>query len=74
MFGTEKFPALLGILKITQDCSAPKWKYVTLQDFTSTSDIDWSKSIHEIDLQLYDKYELADGECHFIETHVNSMG
>ena len=65
--------AMLGVLKITQDCPAPKWKYVPLQDFTSSSDIDWTKSIHEIDLQLYDKYGLTAEERHFIETHVKEM-
>ncbi len=39
-----------------------------LQDFTSSSDVDWSKSIHEIDLQLYHKYGLDDAEIDFIET------
>ena len=64
---------MLGILKITQDNPAPKWKYVPLQDFTSSSDIDWSKSIHEIDLQLYRKYGLDEKEIAFIETHVKEM-
>lgn len=65
--------ALLDVLKITQDCPAPKWKYVPLQDFTSSSDIDWSKSVHEIDEQLYDKYGLTKDERDFIETHVKEM-
>lgn len=65
--------AMLGILKITQDCPAPKWKYVPLQNFTTSSDIDWSKSIHEIDLQLYRKYGLDEKEIEFIETHVKEM-
>lgn len=64
---------LLGILKITQDLNAEKWKYVSLQDFTPASDIDWSKSIHEIDLQLYRKYGLDEKEIEFIETHVKEM-
>jgi type II restriction enzyme len=64
---------MLGILKITQDNPPEKWKYVPLQDFTSSSDIDWSKSIHEIDLQLYDKYGLTEDERNFIETHVKEM-
>lgn len=37
--------ATLGILKVTQDITPSKWKYVPLQDFTENSDIDWSKSI-----------------------------
>lgn len=64
---------MLGILKITQDNPAPKWKYVPLQDFTPNSDIDWSKSVHEIDLQLYRKYGLDDKEIDFIESHVKEM-
>ena len=65
--------AMLGVLKITQDCPAPKWKYVPLQDFTAHSDIDWSKSVAEIDRQLYRKYDLAADEIEFIETHVKEM-
>ncbi|MCI6877307.1 MAG: Eco57I restriction-modification methylase domain-containing protein [Erysipelotrichaceae bacterium] len=64
---------LLGVLKITQHNPPEKWKYVPLQDFTSNSDIDWSKSIHEIDLQLYKKYGLDEKEIEFIETHVKEM-
>lgn len=65
--------ALLGVLKVTQDITPIKFKYVPLQDFTSSSDIDWSKSVHEIDLQLYDKYGLTAEERNFIETHVKEM-
>lgn len=64
---------LLGILKTTQDITPEKWKYVPLQDFTSKSDIDWSKSIQEIDKQLYKKYGLDESEIEFIETHVKEM-
>lgn len=65
--------ALLGVLKVTQDLNADKWKYVPLQDFTPNSDIDWSKSIPEIDQQLYKKYDLTPDEIKFIETHVKEM-
>ena len=64
---------LLGILKTTQDNPPEKWKFIPLQDFTSTSDIDWSKSIDEIDRQLYAKYGLSDEEIDFIESHVEEM-
>lgn len=64
---------MLGILKVTQDNPPEKWKFVPLQDFSDTSDIDWSKSIHEIDLQLYRKYKLDEQEIDFIETHVKEM-
>lgn len=64
---------LLGILKITQDNPPEKWHYVPLQDFTPASDIDWSKSVAEIDRQLYAKYGLDEKEIEFIETHVKEM-
>lgn len=64
---------LLSIVKVTQNVNAETWKYVPLQDFTSKSDIDWSKSIHEIDMQLYKKYGLDDNEIKFIETNVKEM-
>ena len=64
---------LLSVLKTTQDITPEKFKYVPLQDFTPNSDIDWSKSIADIDQQLYKKYELSDEEIQFIETHVKEM-
>jgi Eco57I restriction-modification methylase len=65
--------ALLGVLKITQHNPAKVWKYVPLQDFTSASDIDWSKPIPQIDQQLYAKYGLDSGEIAFIEAKVKPM-
>ena len=70
---TKLVRALLGILKITQDIVPSKWSYVPLQDFTSSSDIDWSQSIANIDKQLYKKYNLSDEEINFIETNVKEM-
>ena len=64
---------MLSVLRTTQDTTPYKWKYVPLQDFTAVSDIDWSKSIHDIDLQLYRKYGLSKEEIDFIETNVKEM-
>ena len=64
---------MLSILKVTQINQRPTWKYVPLQDFTSKSDIDWSKSIKEIDKQLYKKYKLSKEEIEFIESKVKEM-
>lgn len=64
---------LLGTLKVTQHSPKETWKNVPLQDFTNKSDIDWSKSIAEIDKQLYVKYGLDKKEIDFIETHVRAM-
>jgi hypothetical protein len=64
---------MLGILKVTQDNNTDVWKYVPLQDFTSNSDIDWSKSVAEIDQQLYKKYGLSQDEQDFIESMIKPM-
>ncbi len=64
---------MVGTIKATNGLKIEVWSNVPLQDFTSNSDIDWSKSIHEIDLQLYKKYGLDDNEINFIETHVKEM-
>lgn len=64
---------MLGTLKITQHNHKGTWVNVPLQDFTSSSDIDWSQSVAEIDVQLYKKYGLSDDEIEFIETHVKEM-
>ena len=47
--------------------------FVPLQDFTENSDIDWSKSISEIDQQLYKKYNLTEEEIAFIESMIKPM-
>ena len=64
---------MLGILKVTQDNPPDKWRYIPMQDFTENSDIDWTKSVAEIDKQLYAKYGLTDEEIFFIETNVKEM-
>lgn len=64
---------LLGVLKITQDNPPEKWQFVPLQDFTDSSDIDWARSISDIDLQLYKKYGLSNDEISFIESKVKEM-
>lgn len=70
---TKFLRILVSAMKITQ--SAPKriYKFVPLQDFTDNSDIDWSKSIEEIDKQLYKKYNLTQEEITFIENRIKPM-
>lgn len=64
---------LLGIKKVTHHITVDTWMYVPLQDFSPQSDIDWTRSIREIDQQLYAKYKLSPEEIDFIETHVKEM-
>ena len=64
---------LLGILKVTQDNTKKVWEFVPMQDFTAQSDIDWTKSVAEIDQQLYRKYNLSAEEIAFIEEKIKPM-
>ena len=65
--------ALLCTLKVTQSNAVETWSNIPIQNFTNESDIDWSKSIHEIDLQLYKKYGLGKKEVQFIEKTMKPM-
>lgn len=66
-----RFLLLQGLtsMNITRD----RFLFVLMQDFTTDSDIDWSKSIEEIDAQLYAKYNLTDEEIAFIESMIKPM-
>ena len=55
---TKFVRSLLGVKKVTQHNGKDTWEYVPIQDFSTSSDIDWSKTITEIDQQLYKKYGL----------------
>lgn len=70
---TRLFRFLVGIKKPTQDLKDKTFSLAPLQDFTSTSDIDWSQSISDIDRQLYAKYGLSDDEIAFIEKMIKPM-
>ena len=70
---TKFLRTLLSIMKVTQAITPEKFKFIPLQDFTPSSDIDWSVSIPEIDRQLYAKYGLDENEIAFIESHVKEM-
>ena len=59
--------------KVSQHGTSKTYKFVPLQNFTSESDINWSKSIEEIDKQLYVKYKLSKEEIEFIEKMIKPM-
>lgn len=64
---------MLGVLKVTQDSKQRTWAKVPLQNFTSSSDIDWTQSTPNIDNQLYKKYDLSQAEIVFIEENIKPM-
>ena len=57
----------------TSLANSSRFSLVPLQDFTSNSDIDWSKSVDEIDKQLYKKYNLTQEEIDYIEKTIKLM-
>lgn len=64
---------MVSLVQYTQNTKSDSYLLVPLQDFTSGSDIDWSKSIPEIDQQLYAKYNLSSDETTFIEMMIKPM-
>ena len=70
---TKFVRSMLGVLKVTQDNNKDVWKFVPIQDFSKKSKIDWTKSIFEIDQQLYAKYKLNQDEIDFIEKMIKPM-
>lgn len=48
-------------------------QFIPMQDFTNDSDIDWNKSIGEIDIQLYNKYHLSKNEREYIKQKIKPM-
>lgn len=70
---TNFFKILLFFGRGTMQVSQDVFRFVPLQDFSSSSDIDWNKSITEIDQQLYAKYHLTNEEITFIESMIKPM-
>lgn len=64
---------LLSLAKSSQHATAKTYCFVPLQNFTTSSDVDWSKSIAEIDQQLYAKYGLNQEEIEYIEGKIKAM-
>ncbi|NTW41450.1 MAG: restriction endonuclease [Cellulomonadaceae bacterium] len=65
--------AMLYVLKVTQHNPRATWRFVPGVDFSSESDIDWTRSIAEIDSQLYAKYRLDDEEISFLENQITPL-
>ncbi len=70
---TKFFRLYLFFGKGTMQVSKEVFQFVPLQDFTSKSDIDWSKTVAEIDGQLYKKYKLTNDEIAFVEGMIKPM-
>ena len=70
----SKFSRFLLLQAVTSiNLSKDKFDFIPLQNFTVNSDIDWSKSIPEIDKKLYKKYGFTKEEIGFIESMIKPM-
>lgn len=72
-FSTKLVRFMHSLSKVSQHGTAKTYKFVPFQDFKLESEIDWSKSIEEIDVQLYKKYQLTSKEVDFIENMIKPM-
>lgn len=68
---TNFFKTLFNRLKTKLGSTKENFMCIPLQDFTVTSNIDWSKSLHDIDIQLYQYYGLSNSEITQIENQFN---
>ena len=69
-----KFLRFLLLQALTSmNISRGNFRFVPLQNFTPKSDINWYKSIEDIDYQLYAKYNLDNEEIAFIEKMIKPM-
>jgi hypothetical protein len=67
---TSIYKFFIAQIKKTQNAARGVYRYVPIQDFSKTSDIDWSQSLDVISKSLYKKYGISDDEVVFIESIV----
>lgn len=70
---TKFLRVMVGIMKSSRAIYQNVYKFVPMQNFTNKSDVNWSKSIVEIDKQLYKKYKLTEDEVNYIELKIKKM-
>ena len=64
---------LHSLAKASQDATSKTFKFVPLQDFGNTSDINWDVSSENISMQLYVKYSFSNEEIEYIESMIKKM-
>lgn len=64
---------LQSLAKANQNGTRKTYRLIPLQDYSQNSDIDWTVSTSEIDMQLYKKYQLTEEEISHIESRIKPM-
>lgn len=63
-----------GFVLVNEECpEVTHWMRIDRVNLSTAHDIDWSKSVEEIDQQLYKKYGLSQDEIDFIERTIKPM-
>lgn len=70
---TSFFRTLLYFRRGSMQVNKSVFEYIPLQNFTNKSDIDWSKSLDEINLFLYKKYNFTENEINFIKSNIEGI-
>lgn len=69
---TNIYKFLISQVKKTQNAARGVYQFVPLQNFTNSSDINWNKTIDEINIQLYEKYNLDENEIEYIKSKITN--
>lgn len=67
------FRTLLSIKKNDQGAAQSVYRYIPLENFGESSDINFKGSLNVLDNSLFDKYGFSSEERQYIEQHVQSM-
>lgn len=67
---TKFFRVLVKASKVSQAAARRVYHFVPLEELGAESEIEWHKSVAEIDWQLYQKYGLSDDEIDYVEKRV----
>ena len=70
---TKFFRVIVSSIKITQSAPSKTYKFVPLEILDESSNINWDKSISDIDQQLYKKYKLTKDEIEYIENKITYL-
>ena len=64
---------LVSLVKSSQNTTQIVYRFVPMQNFSNKSDIDWDKTVDEVDEQLFDKYGLSREEREHIKSSIKEM-
>ena len=70
---TKFVRVLVSAVKISQACPNRCYQFVPIQDFSSKSEIDWSKSVDEIDEFLFKKFNFSKDDIEYTKASISKL-